>query len=114
MQRTGQTPVMTTWLMLWGLLFTAGMHGEAAAADIASDTEALRVFEESIRPVLATRCVSCHGVDAQEGGLRLDSHAGLTAGGDSGPVVVAGNAAESLLIAAVRRDGLEMLSLIHI
>lgn len=108
MQRTGQTPVMTTWLMLWGLLFTAGMHGEAAAADIASDTEALRVFEESIRPVLATRCVSCHGVDAQEGGLRLDSHAGLTAGGDSGPVVVAGNAAESLLIAAVRRDGLEM------
>ena len=30
------------------------------------------LFEESIRPVLAGRCVSCHGSERQSGGLRLD------------------------------------------
>lgn len=30
-------------------------------------------FETEIRPVLATRCVSCHGPEKAEGGLRLDA-----------------------------------------
>lgn len=30
-------------------------------------------FETEIRPVLASRCVSCHGPDKQAGGTRLDS-----------------------------------------
>jgi len=30
-------------------------------------------FESEIRPVLATRCVSCHGPEQHEGGVRLDS-----------------------------------------
>lgn len=45
----------------------------SAAADVGDD------FEREIRPVLATRCVSCHGVDRQEGGLRLDSRENLDA-----------------------------------
>lgn len=32
-------------------------------------------FENEIRPVLATRCVACHGADRQNGGVRLDSRA---------------------------------------
>ncbi len=35
--------------------------------------EAETFFETEIRPVLATRCVSCHGPDKQAGGTRLDS-----------------------------------------
>lgn len=30
-------------------------------------------FEKEIRPVLATRCVSCHGPEKSEGGVRLDA-----------------------------------------
>ncbi|MEM7009878.1 MAG: DUF1549 domain-containing protein [Verrucomicrobiota bacterium] len=37
-------------------------------------------FEKQIRPILATRCISCHGADRQDGDLRLDAreHFGAT------------------------------------
>ncbi|HEY4312409.1 MAG TPA: DUF1553 domain-containing protein [Pirellulales bacterium] len=68
----------------------------------------LEFFEKQIRPLLAQHCYECHGVKKSKGGLRLDVAAGWQRGGDSGPAVVAGKPDESLLIAAVRREGLEM------
>lgn len=38
--------------------------------------------------ILRRECVSCHGPDKQEGSLRLDSRAGLIAGGESGAIIV--------------------------
>ncbi len=60
-------------------------------------------FDSRVRPLLEARCISCHGQDVTESGLRLDSMAGLAAGGKSGPVIRPGAAGESLLIQAVRR-----------
>lgn len=37
------------------------------------------LFEDTIRPVLATRCVSCHGAERQRGGVRLDSRTEIDA-----------------------------------
>jgi hypothetical protein len=55
-------------------------------------------FENDIRPLLVGRCGDCHGPDTQESNLRLDvRHRGLK-GGDFGPVIVPGKAAESELI----------------
>ncbi len=67
-------------------------------------------FENRIRPVLAEHCYSCHSADAKivRGGLRLDSRQGTLAGGDSGPAVVPGDADQSLLIAALKHQSLEM------
>ena len=62
-------------------------------------------FESRIRPVLAERCIKCHGPNKQESGLRLDSAAALRTGGDSGPVVAPGAPGESPLIEAIRHDG---------
>src|SRR3954470_11998011 len=61
-------------------------------------------FEKKVRPLLAERCYQCHATTAKKlrGGLLLDSRAGLLKGGDSGPVVVAGEPEKSLLIQAVR------------
>jgi Protein of unknown function (DUF1553)/Protein of unknown function (DUF1549)/Planctomycete cytochrome C len=73
------------------------------AAFAQEDPEAF--FETKIRPLLASSCVECHGPKKASGGLRLDSHAGLLAGGDTGPIVVSGDVASSLLIRLVRRDG---------
>lgn len=53
----------------------------SAAAD-SKETETF--FETEIRPVLATRCVDCHGPDRQDGGMRLDSRAGVSASTVSG------------------------------
>ncbi|HVK05870.1 MAG TPA: PSD1 and planctomycete cytochrome C domain-containing protein, partial [Armatimonadaceae bacterium] len=52
-----------------------------------------------------TNCTSCHGKDAQMGGLRLDSRAALLKGGDGGPGMVVGDPEKSLLVEVVRHTG---------
>src|SRR5262249_6276495 len=64
--------------------------GPVSAADFATE----------VKPVLAKHCASCHGPEKQRGGLRLDSAAGLRAGGDSGAPVVPGDSAEGRLYQA--------------
>lgn len=76
-----------------------------ATVCLAADSE---VFEKQIRPVLANNCYSCHGTTKQFGGLRLDSRDRILRGGQKGPAAIAGNPSESLLIKAVKHEGLKM------
>ncbi|MBI1383199.1 MAG: DUF1549 domain-containing protein, partial [Planctomycetaceae bacterium] len=60
-------------------------------------------FEKKIRPVLTEHCGKCHGEEAVKtnklkGGLLLDTKAGILTGGDTGPAVVPGKPADSLLL----------------
>ncbi|MBI1325921.1 DUF1553 domain-containing protein [bacterium] len=65
------------------------------------------LFEKSIRPLLETRCVKCHGAETSKGGLRLDSKAGWQVGGDGGPAIEPGKPAESRLLLALKgEDGM--------
>jgi len=57
-------------------------------------TDAVR-FQDEILPFLAANCTACHNPKIHEGGLILDSLKGILTGGDSGPGVIAGKAAES-------------------
>jgi cytochrome c553 len=70
----------------------------------------LAFFEKKIRPLLVARCYGCHSAKAKsvKGGLLLDSRNGWVSGGESGTAVVPGKPGESLLIEAVRYEGLEM------
>ncbi len=61
-------------------------------------------FERNIRPVLSENCFSCHGPSKQKSGLRLDTRAGLLAGGETGVVVVPGKPNDSRLVRAIRYD----------
>ena len=72
-----------------------------AAASVSGAAD-LEFFETKVRPLLATKCDSCHGA-SEMGGLRLDSRERVLRGGSRGPAVVPGDAGESLLIKAVRR-----------
>ncbi len=74
------------------------------------DPAQLKFFEERIRPVLVEHCYSCHSAEAKsiKGGLVLDSREGVLTGGDSGPSLVAKNAADSLLLQAMKHESLEM------
>ena len=56
------------------------------------------VFTLAVKPVLDQYCVSCHGPDKSKGDLRLDAHEWLVHGGESGPVLVSGNSAQSLIV----------------
>jgi len=71
---------------LGGLLCLAGW---AAAVD----------YETEVRPLLAKRCVGCHGPALQASHLRLDRKSSVLKGGESGIASVEpGSAAKSLLI----------------
>ena len=60
----------------------------------------------AISGILESNCVSCHGAKEPESELRLDSLDGILTGGKSGPAVIPGDAAGSLLVSAVEDSGL--------
>lgn len=85
------------WLRLPTFLFASALAGsQLVRGDDAPP------FADVVRPLLETKCVSCHGPEKQEGGLRLDSPAAARAGGDRGAAIVPGDAERSLLVEAVR------------
>ena len=55
-------------------------------------------YQRHIKPLLAARCIACHGVLKQEAGLRLDTGELARKGAESGPVIASGNTAASALI----------------
>ena len=77
-----------------------------SSAELVATPEQERFFEEKVRPVLATKCMECHGPQKQESGLRLDSRQAVIDGGDSGErAVVPGEPERSLLVKAINHVG---------
>ncbi len=70
-----------------------GLAATAQAAEIDYLTE--------VKPLLTAKCVACHGGLRQRGNFRLDTAKFALKGGDSGPTIVVGNSAKSVLIEAV-------------
>jgi hypothetical protein len=58
-------------------------------------------YGSDVKPILERRCYACHGAFKQEAGLRLDTGAAIRQGAESGPVVMAGNPDESVLLARI-------------
>lgn len=90
------------------LLIAIALHAEETPQS--PSPAGVRFFEQKIRPVLLKHCYSCHSAEAKKsrGGLLVDSRAALLKGGDAGPAVVPGKPLESLLLKAIRHDGLMM------
>ena len=86
------------------MLSQPGARGETLSADD------LAFFENKIRPVLVQHCYECHAADSKElgGKLLLDTRDGMRRGGEAGAAVIQGKPDESLIIQALRYDGLEM------
>src|SRR5688572_18226990 len=86
----------TALLIAWGVA--------AASGAVAATPDETRFFEERVRPILATKCLQCHGEEKQKGGLRLDSPDAILAGGDSGPAIEPGKPNKSLLVEAINYE----------
>jgi mono/diheme cytochrome c family protein len=71
---------------LISLPFPAALQGE----------DPVQIFRTRVKPILEQNCFSCHS-DMAMGGLRIDAREHLLKGGNSGPAVVPGRPAESLL-----------------
>jgi mono/diheme cytochrome c family protein len=87
-----------------GLWLVATGHAALTAEQLAQlPPPADRVvnFTRDIKPILEKSCVQCHGHGRAKGGFQLDTRETLLAGGDSGPAIIPGKSAESLLIELV-------------
>jgi len=102
-KRYSQTPLLWPALALLGLVLP--MKPGVAQQPTPQQTQ---FFENQVRPVLANNCYRCHGPEKHRSNLRLDSRAGVLAGGDSGPAAVPGRPDDSPMIKAVNYRDLEM------
>ena len=89
-------------LVACGLLVLLGMtpSGGVDAAD--PDGPA---FLRDVRPIFKAHCFRCHGAGNTEGEFRLDRKPLAFKGGETGKVIVAGQAADSLLVQMIRGRG---------
>jgi hypothetical protein len=79
------------------LLSLAGALAASAGAAGAAPQEAPPNYEEHVQPILREWCFSCHRGSRAKNGLDLRSVKAILAGGSSGPAVVPGDHAGSLL-----------------
>lgn len=78
----------------------APANAAAAATDPSTQAPASGAavsFATQVLPLLQSRCVNCHGGQQTQKGLNLNSYDGVMAGSENGPVVTAGDAANSAL-----------------
>ncbi|MCU0712433.1 MAG: PSD1 and planctomycete cytochrome C domain-containing protein [Pirellula sp.] len=104
-------------IVVWTAILLSGMdcifgQANAETSDDKSapgkSHEAVKQFENEIRPALIEHCIKCHGDAKQEGGLRLDSRDALLTGGDSGPAILPGDVEQSLILSALNHQDFEM------
>jgi hypothetical protein len=58
-------------------------------------------FARDVHPIFAARCFACHGGAKRSGGLSLQDYSDVLKGGRSGPAILPGHSADSLLIRRV-------------
>ena len=107
-------------MMIWSHRFSAALlvlvlaatgfaeDKPAPAADNeAAKSEGQQLFEQTILPALTENCFACHSKteDVTEGGLELDSAAGLRQGGDNGPILESHESDSRLLKMLRHQDG---------
>ncbi len=64
---------------------------------LAVEPDAAKLFHEQVAPILVKNCVECHNDVTTKGGLNMGTLADVLKGGDDGPALIPGNAAESSL-----------------
>ena len=95
-QRNHRISVLTAYFVC--VIVTVGEF-RLASPVLAQD----QLWQQQVAPILQQHCWSCHGPDAQESDLRLDTREGLIRGGKAGPSIQPGAPVESLLVVAVRK-----------
>jgi uncharacterized membrane protein len=83
------------FLTEFGPAFLQNKEEESAPVEIEVDTT---VFEAAIYPIIQNYCVYCHDDETTKGKLRMDSPEAMLIGGRSGPLFIAGEIENSLML----------------
>src|SRR5947209_19622955 len=93
--KNGSLGSRTAW-SLTAVLAAVGVVVTSCPAAGQGDGKTI-LFEKDIAPIFQQHCVKCHGAKPKKAGLDLRTAAAAFAGGESGPVLVPGSAAKSVL-----------------
>src|SRR3954454_1026206 len=66
-------------------------------------------FYRDVYPVLKTNCISCHNKTTTKGKLNMESPELMKKGGETGPGVIPGKGAESLIVQAAAHQDADLL-----
>jgi cytochrome c len=83
-----------------GALF---LCGPPALAEDAPNTPAF--YTQKVRPILVSNCGKCHFNMSHKGGFAMDNKRLMMKGGKSGPAVIPGDPANSMLMKLMRHQG---------
>jgi WD40 repeat protein len=91
------------------LLTSLPVIGLALSLTQAAEPAAAPDYYRDVFPFLKANCISCHNKTTDKAGLNMETPDTMKQGGDSGPALVAGDAAASLIVqASLHENDLEM------
>ena len=85
----GQIEIIRRWIAKGARFRDSGLDGQ-------------QVTQHDVIPLVHLRCTVCHGTRRKEGGLDLRTKASMLKGGKSGPAIVPGKPAESLMLKKIK------------
>jgi uncharacterized membrane protein len=79
---------------------------QQTAGGVSGEAQRARTdFDRQIRPILERQCLACHGANhVTRSGLDLSTRETVLRGGDNGPAIVPGRAADSLLLKRIKHE----------
>src|SRR4029077_11870250 len=100
------------WLLLTlvlSLLGAASLNAQTPPPQVppehaAQMAQGLDLFRQHVKPLLAERCLKCHGGAKIKGDFDLNTREGLLKGGSDGPAIIPGKSKQSRLVKLVRHE----------
>lgn len=105
-QRTEPLVRIASWFIAsWCLLglFASWVSAEPIPISTVQRNDLVN-FEREILPLLQRSCLACHSASEKQGALVLESPATMRQGGDSGPALIPGRGADSLMLRLASRQ----------
>ena len=85
------------FVQAWAPSEEAATEGDLAALALIETPS----YAQHVKPIFDKRCLSCHGARTK-GGYSMTDYTGVMTSGDNAPVIVAGDAANSILAQMLR------------
>lgn len=98
LEKFAQLPAGNRWTAAVRKTISSRRHALELKRDpVAAREKSLVSFVKHVAPILNKKCVSCHA-ESPQGGLRLNTFENMKKGGRSGPLLIPGNARNSLFM----------------
>ena len=93
--------------IFWMIVATAVVInlGDPKTVKAQSSASNPEFFVQHVRPIFEAHCVRCHGNSSHRGGLSIESRQDMLMDRRNKPVLVPGDAANSLLVRLIRHEG---------